>query len=82
MQVDEVRAWGGDAWVPERFRGQPGPFEISEVMLNELSKLFDVALMHHEQSQPTKAERGRGAKPVPPRLVLWLDVIGGKFRQR
>lgn len=82
MKVDEVRAWGGDAWVPERFRGQPGPFEISEAMLSELSKRFDVAFMHHAQPQPTRRERGQGTQPVPDKLVLWLDTIGGKFRQR
>jgi hypothetical protein len=83
MQVDEVRAWGGVYdWIPEEFRGKPGPFEVSEGMLDELSKIFDVAIMNHRQQQPSKRERGRGAKPIPPRRVLWIDVLGGGFKQR
>jgi hypothetical protein len=81
MRVDEVSAWGSENWVPEKFRG-PGPHELSEADLDDLSQRFDVALVHLEQDQPTKRERGRGVKSVPPRRVLWLDVVGGKFRQR
>lgn len=83
MKVDEVRSWGGgDTWVPTEFRGKEGPFEISEGTLDGLSQIFDVAIMNHRQQQPSKRERGRGAKPVPPRRVLWLDVLGGGFRTR
>lgn len=83
MQVDEVRAWGGSYdWVPEEFRGKSGPFEVSLQMIDELSKIFDIAIMNHVQRQPSRAERARGAKSAPPRRVLWIDQLGGGFKTR
>lgn len=83
MKVDEVRTWwGNEAGVPAWLCGKTEPFEISEAQLDELLALFDVAIMHHRQPQPTKSERHRGAKPLPDLRVLWLDAVGGKFRQR
>jgi hypothetical protein len=83
MRIDEVRTWwGNEDRVPAWLRGKTAPFEISEAQLDELSQLFDVAVMHHRQPQPTKHERSQGAKPVPDLRVLWLDDVGGKFRQR
>lgn len=83
MQIDEIRAWGGvHDRLPEEFRGKAGPFELSMTMFEELSKIFDVAIMNHIMPKPTRAERGRGVKQQPPRRVLWLDTLGGGFRTR
>lgn len=84
MQVDEVRCWGGAAVKLDNLplRVPSGPFEFNLGLFDELSKIFDVAIMNHKQRQPTRAERARGAKPVPPRRILWIDVLGGGFKTR
>jgi hypothetical protein len=43
---------------------------------------FDLPERFLQQEQPSKRERARGAKEVPDKLALFLDVKGGKFRQR
>jgi len=80
MKVDFVRHWLGSD-LPEKFRGA-GPFEVMAEEFERLAADYDVAVMHHAQVQPTRRERGMGAPPKPDRVGLWLDVRGGRFRQR
>lgn len=68
MIVDKVRVWGGGRSVPNQFHGA-GPHEITLSMIDELSKIFDVAIMNHRTKEG-------------PLRVLWLDKLGGGFKTR
>lgn len=82
MKLDCVYMWvEPQENCPEKFRGN-GPFEVTLEDLETLSKSYDVAIMHLRQKQPTKKEQQAGALPVPDKVTLALDSIGGKFRQR
>lgn len=78
MKIAGVRHWMCTE-VPEKFRDRT---EISMEEIEELSCEFDVAVMHHTQVQPSKREKRTGAPEVPDLVFVWIDVLGGRFRQR
>jgi len=82
MQIDGTWCWLGNAVLPEKFSTGKFPVEITMEDIAELSGKYDVAFMHIEQDQPSKKERAKGAKTVPPKLYLVLDELCGKFRSR
>lgn len=59
-----------------------GPFVMPIDEFLELSKEYDVAIMHLKQPQPTKKAIKRGEKPVPDKIALVVDVKGGRFTMR
>ena len=80
MKFDRVRHWVGGE-LPIQYRPAI-PHTVSGEELLELSKFYDVAIMHHKQPQPTKKAIKKGAEPVPDYLILWFDDKGSNFRQR
>lgn len=82
MQIDGIWRWLGNEVLREKFTTGKFPIEITMEDIVELSDKYDVAFMHVRQDQPSKKERAKGAKTVPPQLHLVLDELGGKFRSR
>lgn len=84
MLIDEVYLWFGidEKDIPPDVKKMRFPFEISLERIAELSEKFDVAIVHVKQLQPSRKERSKGAKPVPPKLSLRLDELGGAFKCR
>lgn len=84
MLFDQVYLWVGidEKDTPAEWREIKFPIDISLERIAELSEKFDVAIVHVKQTQPSRKERGKGAKPVPPKLCLRLDELGGGFRCR
>lgn len=81
IQVDFVKGWAATP-IPERYQGIDGPFYIDGEEFMRLAYDYDAAIMHHPQPQPTRRERGLGAKEVPDKVGLWLDAKGKHFSQR
>lgn len=65
----------------DRFQGE-GPFELTMEDIVEITAEYDLGFFHHMRPQPTKKEINAGAKPVPPLLGVYIDELGGRFRQR
>lgn len=82
MLIDGTWCWLGNELLPDKFRTGNFPIKISMEDIVELSAKYDVAFVHFNQDQPSKKERAKGAKPVPPKLYLALDELGGRFRSR
>jgi hypothetical protein len=80
IKVDGVWPWGFKE-IPEKYKEHKA-YEISMEELAELTKEYDVAFMHIKQTQPSKKEMSRGAKPVPDLFLMALDSPAGKFRMR
>jgi len=81
MKFDFVGHFVG-ASLPSRFAGLEGPFEVTGKDIEGFAEQYDVAIMHHQQVQPTKKAQRAGAPEVPDQVALWFDRKGGKFRQR
>lgn len=82
MQVHYFATWrGGIVRIPQKFISSD-PIEVSWEEVQALIAEYDVAFMHIPQPQPSKKERGRGAKPVPHKIMLAVDVKGYGFKQR
>ena len=82
MQIDGIWCWCGNELLPEKFRTENFPFEVTMEDIVKLSAKYDIAFMHFKQEQPSRKEKAKGAKPTPPELYLVLDELGGKFRSR
>jgi len=79
--VDFVKGWAATE-IPERYRNVEGPFYVTGEEFMRLAYDYDAAIMHHSMPQPSRKERGNGAKPVPDKIGLWLDAKGKRFSQR
>jgi hypothetical protein len=80
MRFDAVAHW----------LGKPLPAYLVEHMADDipmkeieaLARVHDIAIMHQRQPQPTRRQQRQGAKYVEDKVTLWVDDLGGKFRQR
>lgn len=84
MLFDEIYLWTGidEENIPAECKNSEFPMEISPERIAQLSEKFDVAIVHVKQQQPSRKERAKGAKPIPPKLSLRLDECGGAFKNR
>ena len=82
MQIYGTWCWLGNEVLPEKFTTGKFPVEVTMEDIVSLSEKYDLAFMHFKQEQPSRKEKAKGAKPIPPELYLVLDELGGKFRCR